>query len=87
MLCFDPPRAAPVTAPVIPLSAPLWCNGKPRHRRDPPALAGHARPYRVWLSEIMLQQTQVATVLGYYSRFLAAPARCGGFGRRLQPMT
>ncbi len=27
-------------------------------------------PYRVWLSEIMLQQTQVATVIGYYSRFL-----------------
>jgi len=27
-------------------------------------------PYRVWLSEIMLQQTQVATVLGYYKRFL-----------------
>jgi len=28
-------------------------------------------PYRVWLSEIMLQQTQVATVLDYYARFLA----------------
>jgi len=28
-------------------------------------------PYRVWLSEIMLQQTQVAAVLGYYERFLA----------------
>lgn len=27
-------------------------------------------PYRVWLSEIMLQQTQVATVLQYYARFL-----------------
>ena len=27
-------------------------------------------PYRVWLSEIMLQQTQVATVLAYYQRFL-----------------
>jgi A/G-specific adenine glycosylase len=27
-------------------------------------------PYRVWLSEIMLQQTQVATVLDYYPRFL-----------------
>ena len=27
-------------------------------------------PYRVWLSEIMLQQTQVTTVLGYYDRFL-----------------
>ena len=28
-------------------------------------------PYRVWLSEIMLQQTQVGTVLDYYARFLA----------------
>jgi A/G-specific adenine glycosylase len=28
-------------------------------------------PYRVWLSEIMLQQTQVVTVIEYYSRFLA----------------
>jgi A/G-specific adenine glycosylase len=27
-------------------------------------------PYQVWLSEIMLQQTQVTTVLGYYDRFL-----------------
>ncbi|MEP7244111.1 MAG: A/G-specific adenine glycosylase [Gammaproteobacteria bacterium] len=27
-------------------------------------------PYRVWVSEIMLQQTQVATVLPYYSRFM-----------------
>jgi len=27
-------------------------------------------PYRVWLSEVMLQQTQVATVLDYYARFL-----------------
>jgi A/G-specific adenine glycosylase len=28
-------------------------------------------PYRVWLSEIMLQQTQVKTVLPYYAKFLA----------------
>ncbi len=27
-------------------------------------------PYRVWVSEIMLQQTQVATVIPYYRRFL-----------------
>ena len=27
-------------------------------------------PYRVWLSEIMLQQTQVATVLAYFERFV-----------------
>src|SRR3954469_10658535 len=26
--------------------------------------------YRIWLSEIMLQQTQVTAVLGYYARFL-----------------
>jgi A/G-specific adenine glycosylase len=29
-------------------------------------------PYRVWISEIMLQQTQVATVTPYYLRFLKA---------------
>ncbi|WP_411832631.1 A/G-specific adenine glycosylase [Pseudoxanthomonas mexicana] len=29
-------------------------------------------PYRVWLSEIMLQQTQVATVVPYFQRFLLA---------------
>ncbi|MBB1089462.1 A/G-specific adenine glycosylase [Lysobacter sp. SG-8] len=29
-------------------------------------------PYRVWLSEIMLQQTQVATVIGYFDRFVDA---------------
>ncbi|BBI98712.1 A/G-specific adenine glycosylase [Ferrigenium kumadai] len=28
--------------------------------------------YRVWLSEIMLQQTQVATVISYYQRFIAS---------------
>jgi len=28
-------------------------------------------PYRVWISEIMLQQTQVATVIPYYRRFVA----------------
>ncbi|MFN9123432.1 MAG: A/G-specific adenine glycosylase [bacterium] len=27
-------------------------------------------PYRIWLSEIMLQQTQVSTVIPYYLRFL-----------------
>lgn len=27
-------------------------------------------PYRAWVSEIMLQQTQVATVLGYFERFM-----------------
>jgi A/G-specific adenine glycosylase len=45
-----------------------------RHRRDLPwrARAGvRPDPYRVWLSEIMLQQTTVAAVKPYYERFLA----------------
>ena len=45
-----------------------------RHRRRLPwrALPGEvADPYRVWLSEIMLQQTTVAVVTPYYERFLA----------------
>jgi A/G-specific adenine glycosylase len=45
-----------------------------RNRRDLPWRAGPgepADPYRVWLSEIMLQQTRVEAVVRYYSRFLA----------------
>jgi A/G-specific adenine glycosylase len=44
------------------------------HRRAMPwrALPGERPdPYRVWLSEIMLQQTTVAAVIPYYERFLA----------------
>jgi A/G-specific adenine glycosylase len=40
-----------------------WQRGEPSGRRD---------AYRVWLSEVMLQQTQVATVIGYFERFVAA---------------
>ena len=29
-------------------------------------------PYRIWVSEVMLQQTQVKTVIPYYERFLSA---------------
>ena len=28
-------------------------------------------PYAIWVSEIMLQQTQVAAVIGYYANFMA----------------
>lgn len=45
-----------------------------RHRRALPwrALAGErADPYRVWLSEIMLQQTTITAVKPYFERFLA----------------
>jgi len=40
-----------------------------KHKRDLPWR--HSRdPYAIWVSEIMLQQTQVATVIPYYERFL-----------------
>jgi A/G-specific adenine glycosylase len=42
-----------------------------KHKRDLPWRRDAHDPYRVWISEIMLQQTQVATVIPYYARFLA----------------
>lgn len=46
----------------------LWQR---RHGRHGLPWQGTRDPYRVWLSEIMLQQTQVAAVIPYYERFLA----------------
>jgi A/G-specific adenine glycosylase len=40
-----------------------------RHRRDLP-WRSNRDPYRVWLSEIMLQQTRVAAVIEHYRKFL-----------------
>ncbi len=45
-----------------------WFDGA---RRDLP-WRKNRDPYRVWLSEIMLQQTQVAAVIGYFERFTKA---------------
>ncbi len=55
-------------------AAPRLLAWYDRHRRRLPwrALPGERPdPYRVWLSEIMLQQTTVATVGPYYERFTA----------------
>ena len=41
-----------------------------RNKRDLPWRRDR-EPYHVWLSEIMLQQTRVEAVKGYYARFLA----------------
>jgi A/G-specific adenine glycosylase len=51
--------------------APRLVAWQRRHgRRDLP-WQGTRDPYRVWLAEVMLQQTQVAAVIPYYERFLA----------------
>ena len=42
-----------------------------KHARDLPWRRSRD-PYRVWVSEVMLQQTQVATVKPYFERFIAA---------------
>jgi hypothetical protein len=62
-----------VSSLVIPSAAALlrWYD---RHRRVLPWRAGPGvtpDPYRVWLSEIMLQQTTVAAVIPYYERFVS----------------
>jgi len=41
------------------------------HGRHTLPWQGTRDPYRIWLSEIMLQQTQVATVIPYFERFVA----------------
>ncbi|MGE0725958.1 MAG: A/G-specific adenine glycosylase, partial [Alphaproteobacteria bacterium] len=66
------PTAAARSAATATVSGPLldWYD---RHRRDLPwraAPGARMEPYRVWLSEVMLQQTTVATVRGAYARFL-----------------
>ncbi len=43
-----------------------WYDG---HRRDLPWRAT-ADPYRIWISEVMLQQTRVTTVIPYYESFM-----------------
>lgn len=42
-----------------------------RHGRHALPWQAAPDPYRIWLSEIMLQQTQVATVIPYFERFVA----------------
>jgi A/G-specific adenine glycosylase len=42
-----------------------------RHGRHALPWQASRDPYRIWLSEIMLQQTQVATVIPYFERFVA----------------
>jgi len=42
-----------------------------KHGRHDLPWQGTRDPYRIWLSEVMLQQTQVSAVIPYYERFLA----------------
>ncbi|MCQ4348303.1 A/G-specific adenine glycosylase [Pseudomonas stutzeri] len=59
----------PVTASDFADRVLAWFD---RHGRHDLPWQQDISPYRVWVSEIMLQQTQVSTVLGYYQRFMSA---------------
>lgn len=72
---------APARTPVAPVSKPLATRENLRESllswydragRTLPwrVRGGAADPYRVWLSEIMLQQTTVAAVIPYFTRFV-----------------
>lgn len=59
-----------MTRRVTPL-AQLVVSWQGTHGRHHLPWQGTHNPYQVWLSEVMLQQTQVSTVLRYYARFVA----------------
>jgi A/G-specific adenine glycosylase len=59
--------AAPSLLPSIAQRVLAW---QAQHGRQGLPWQATQDPYKVWLSEIMLQQTQVVTVLDYYPRFL-----------------
>lgn len=62
-----PVAADPLAPPVFATAVVQWQQS---HGRNTLPWQNTRDPYRVWLSEIMLQQTQVATVLAYYDRFV-----------------
>lgn len=59
-----------MTAPTLPPVSDLLLPWYRAHRRDLPWRT-EVTPYRVWISEIMLQQTRVEAVKGYFERFLS----------------
>lgn len=62
-------QAVAIADPIPDFAAALLRWHAHHGRHDLPWV-GTREPYRVWLSEIMLQQTQVASVVPYYQRFL-----------------
>jgi A/G-specific adenine glycosylase len=68
---FRQPRDAPRLSDQVlcAFTGPLltWYRN---HKRDLPWRRRQDDPYAVWVSEIMLQQTQVATVIPYYERWM-----------------
>jgi len=62
--------AHPMSDEFVPIAERL-IGWHARHGRKHLPWQRDRTPYRVWVSEIMLQQTQVSVVVGYYERFMA----------------
>ncbi len=62
----------PPTPPTAPDFAHCVLDWFDRHGRKDLPWQRDTSPYRVWVSEIMLQQTQVKTVIPYFERFMLA---------------
>ncbi len=64
-----PPPVSPEARDAFHDALPAWFDG---NRREMPwrTADGQRDPYRVWLAETMLQQTQVATATPYFERFV-----------------
>ncbi len=62
------PRVVPYFLPMFADTLLQWFD---THKRDLP-WRGETDPYRIWVSEIILQQTRVAQGIDYYRRFLEA---------------
>jgi A/G-specific adenine glycosylase len=79
----EAPHPLPLAAGELPRLRQALLAWYDARRRDLPWRRS-GDPYAIWVSEIMLQQTQVATVIPYYERFLARfPTPCALAGASL----
>src|SRR5699024_328618 len=69
-ICSTEATMATAATPPETIAAPLlaWFD---RHGRHDLPWQQPRTPYRVWVAEVMLQQTQVTTVIDYFRRFMA----------------
>ncbi len=66
LIAFNEDRICPQDISALRRRLKTWYR---KNRRDLPWRAT-CDPYRIWVSEVMLQQTQVDTVIPYYQRFI-----------------
>lgn len=77
----DQARGEGAASPVEPSFAERIIGWQLQFGRHDLPWQGKPDPYRIWLSEVMLQQTQVQTVIPYYLRFLEAFPEVGALAQ------